>query len=276
MFMGTVNGQTEPTRVINGKTYIVHKVIAGETYYKLSKKYHLTVSEIQAANPEMKSLKAGEELLIPSEKSVAVVNNGSNNSKQITHVVKKGETLSAIARKYNVSVDEIKKGNSLESGDLKIGQKLIIPSKLDVKPDEVVPVSKPVVTPTPVKPIKDTSSKSGSEGNKPDNNPGIQNSNTKAILVETATEKEETGLAKISMDLKLDQTRTFVFHPTLQKGSIIVVINEQTGKMAYCRVLDNPLPGDMQKADILITKAVAEKIGMSESSGTVKIKYAVP
>ncbi len=43
------------------------------------------------------------------------------------HVVQKGETLTAIAKQYGVSVTDLKKANSLTGDDIKVGQKLTIP-----------------------------------------------------------------------------------------------------------------------------------------------------
>lgn len=52
------------------------------------------------------------------------------DSKKTTHKVGKGETLSSISRKYNVSVDELIKINNLKSdGKINSGQTLIIKSK---------------------------------------------------------------------------------------------------------------------------------------------------
>lgn len=52
------------------------------------------------------------------------------DSKKTTHKVGKGETLSSISRKYNVSVDELIKINNLKSdGKINYGQTLIIKSK---------------------------------------------------------------------------------------------------------------------------------------------------
>lgn len=47
-------------------------------------------------------------------------------SDRSVHVVKKGETLSQIARKYHVSVSQLKKWNNLKSDNLSIGQKLTV------------------------------------------------------------------------------------------------------------------------------------------------------
>jgi LysM repeat protein len=46
------------------------------------------------------------------------------------HVVQKGETLYKIAKKYNISVDELRKLNGLPEGKpIKLGQKILIPSE---------------------------------------------------------------------------------------------------------------------------------------------------
>lgn len=46
--------------------------------------------------------------------------------KKISHVVKKGETLQKIAVRYSCSVNDIKRWNSLASGNLVAGKKLVI------------------------------------------------------------------------------------------------------------------------------------------------------
>lgn len=55
-------------------------------------------------------------------------NKDSRNSKNKyrTHIVKKGESLYSIAKKYKISVDSIKDLNSLSSNELQIGKKLKI------------------------------------------------------------------------------------------------------------------------------------------------------
>jgi len=46
-----------------------------------------------------------------------------------TYVVVKGDSLWSIAKKYNTTVDSLKKANNLSTNLLKIGQKLVIPNK---------------------------------------------------------------------------------------------------------------------------------------------------
>ena len=46
-----------------------------------------------------------------------------------THTIKKGETLSVIARKYGVTVAALKSANGLKNDNIRAGQKLKIPAK---------------------------------------------------------------------------------------------------------------------------------------------------
>ena len=63
---------------------------------------------------------------------------------EIKHVVNPGETLYSLSKRYNVSVESIKKANGLTSDLIKAGYPLIIPSSS--------PVSSPSPTTVPVQP----------------------------------------------------------------------------------------------------------------------------
>ncbi|MEP6932013.1 MAG: GDSL-type esterase/lipase family protein [Flavobacterium sp.] len=64
--------------------------------------------------------------------------------KIITHKIKKGEAISVIADKYNVSIADIKRMNSLKSNNIRAGRTLKIPSKetkpKNIKTSEFVPL----------------------------------------------------------------------------------------------------------------------------------------
>ncbi|MBB4804426.1 cell wall-associated NlpC family hydrolase [Flavobacterium nitrogenifigens] len=119
-----------------------HKISQGENLSIIAKKYGVKVKDINDANPNApKILKLNSILLIPTKnkevaksknkseakaepKSQAIVNNTSGS-----HEVLSKETLWGISKKYNVTVDELKKANPLlETEGLKIGQKIVIPS----------------------------------------------------------------------------------------------------------------------------------------------------
>jgi len=65
-----------------------------------------------------------------TEKKISKTDNQTSvkpkTEKQHYHIVKKGEKLETIAKKYKVSVDKLKKQNNIKSNKIHIGQKLII------------------------------------------------------------------------------------------------------------------------------------------------------
>jgi len=50
----------------------------------------------------------------------------NNINKSVTHIVKSGDTLSALAAKYKITVQQLKQINGLTSDNIKIGQKLYV------------------------------------------------------------------------------------------------------------------------------------------------------
>lgn len=122
----------------------IHHVKKGESLGSIARKYHCTVASIKKWNHlKRETIHVGQKLTIyRSGGPVTQVKNddgaksnknsknnkSSGNSKQTTktHTVKKGETLSSIARKYNCTVKDIKNWNNLKSDKVKTGQKLKI------------------------------------------------------------------------------------------------------------------------------------------------------
>jgi len=130
LFSQLVNAQT--------KTYITHTIKQGETLTALAKQYNSTVGDIMRLNGmNSKSiLKVGEVVKIPTAKTTIKTSVGTNtkgdsitaetNSKTVTHVAQKGETLYGIAKKYKVYVSNLKTWNKLTSDNIKVGQILIV------------------------------------------------------------------------------------------------------------------------------------------------------
>ena len=120
-----------------------YTVVKGDSLWTIARKHKLTVSELAAAN----NLKAGatvrvdQRLLIPSKPSSvaadpAITAPDANevtaapraSRESIRHVVKPGETLGAIARKYQVKVGEIATINNIaDPAKIRPGMELSIP-----------------------------------------------------------------------------------------------------------------------------------------------------
>ncbi len=99
---------------------INYTVKKGDSLYKIANSYNTSVSNIvNLNNLKSNNLSIGQILKIP-------VSNSNSNPISQTYVVKVGDNLYSIARKFNTTVDSIKKKNNLNSNLLSIGQKLII------------------------------------------------------------------------------------------------------------------------------------------------------
>ena len=109
---GTTNNE-------NINTSINYVVVSGDSLYSIARKYNTTVDEIKRLNNlTSNTLSIGQVLKIPIT---------TNNNNYINYIVVSGDSLYAIARKYNTTVDEIKRLNNLTSNALSIGQNLKIP-----------------------------------------------------------------------------------------------------------------------------------------------------
>ena len=95
--------------------YVVKK---GDTLYGIANKYNISVDNLKSYNNlSTDSLSIGQIIKIPDNKV---------NSNE--YVVKSGDSLYSISRKYGVSVDELMNVNNLKSTVLSVGQVLKIPN----------------------------------------------------------------------------------------------------------------------------------------------------
>jgi membrane-bound lytic murein transglycosylase D len=120
-----------------------HNVKSGETLSAIARKYGVSVNEITVSNKisTRTPLRIGQELQIPvsgvvrpssarTQTAVATAAVPSTPSKTTpapsSYRVKSGDTLTAIAAKFNLTVNDLKKWNKLTSTRLDIGQKLTL------------------------------------------------------------------------------------------------------------------------------------------------------
>ncbi|HYG14575.1 MAG TPA: LysM peptidoglycan-binding domain-containing protein [Bacteroidia bacterium] len=106
-------------------TSFYHEVKKGETLYAIAKKYNTSVDELKKLNNlTTDGVSVGTKLMVSKAAKGAAETEATVNTKQEYHIVQVGETLFAISKKYGVSVDEIKKLNSLADAGIKVGDKL--------------------------------------------------------------------------------------------------------------------------------------------------------
>lgn len=136
---------------VDGKTPIKYIVRKGDSLTKIAETFETRITDLRIWNdiPYDKKIAIGDELIIyvPNEKynfyknlanytpieqetikRVAEIkeNTIEIKRKQITHIVKRGESLNLIASRYNVSVSDLKEWNNLRSSLVKSGQRLKI------------------------------------------------------------------------------------------------------------------------------------------------------
>lgn len=114
-----------------------HRVKRKETLYSIAQQYGVTVDDIKKYNKYLYSdeLKKGDKLKIPQFKMPEVIIDPKdptpNSSGPLTalHKVQPKETLFGIARKYGISVNELKEMNPNLTDNLEIGVQLIVPGE---------------------------------------------------------------------------------------------------------------------------------------------------
>lgn len=104
------------------ENYIYYTVLKGDSLWSIAKRYGISVDDlIKLNNLTNIDLKIGDTLKVP---------NIEINMK--TYTVKSGDSLWSIAKVNNITVDELKEANNLNSNLLSIGQILIIPEQKKV------------------------------------------------------------------------------------------------------------------------------------------------
>ena len=103
-----------------------HEVIAKETLFGIEKKYDVTDEALKKANPDLEKygLQVGQILNIPSKndaKTTAV-----NKNVAVFHTVLPKETKYSIAKKYDMTIEELEKRNPEIVASLPVGYELLI------------------------------------------------------------------------------------------------------------------------------------------------------
>ncbi|MES2862979.1 MAG: LysM peptidoglycan-binding domain-containing protein [Bacteroidota bacterium] len=115
----------------------LHTIQAEETKYSVSKKYGISIPELEELNPHIKNvfeigmqIRLNKNTALP--KIAAVEFQPIRTTKTMFYAVQQGETLFSISRKFGISVDEITKKNPMVANGLTVGMELILPEKKEI------------------------------------------------------------------------------------------------------------------------------------------------
>ena len=109
----------------------MYHVQKDESIREIAERYNTTVKQLKTINgiARNKNLTLGQKILVPQAVIENIAVNGTNknlhNHYASVHIVRKGDTLYDIAKKYGTTVKKIKRWNSSDE-NLSIGQKLLI------------------------------------------------------------------------------------------------------------------------------------------------------
>ncbi len=104
-----------------------------ETMVTVARKFKVTTADLAQANSLTtgSKLKVGQSLMIPRAVSAALASRPAETPQPVvmsarTYRVKSGDTLAAIARQFDTTVNDIKRWNSLTSNRIDVGDRLTI------------------------------------------------------------------------------------------------------------------------------------------------------
>lgn len=115
--------------------FVMYTVKAGDSLYSIAQQYNTTVDKIKSDNKlPSNTLSIGQVLMIGDKTTDATVEECFGEDEvleedYVIYVVKPGDNLYSIARKYDTTVSELKRLNNLTSNNLSVGQELKIPNK---------------------------------------------------------------------------------------------------------------------------------------------------
>jgi LysM repeat protein len=251
-----------------------HNAKKGETYEKVANMYGLSEAKLKKWNKFKEPFFGGEVIkIVPpemeEEKSKDIVSSKENESKEVDksriHIVESGETLYSLSEKYGVEVEDLRKWNSLNNYQLRLGQKLFIQNPDALMSDVEIEEKEEE------KPIFDDPKPKLSE------NPQKQDTKAYFTVEEDDMPKidkiKEKGVAEV-IEGSEGTEKYLALHRTAKIGTIMQVRNDLNDQIVFVRVLGKlPNTGVDEKVIIRISKKAFEKLGGVDYKFPVEISY---
>ncbi|MGM0464088.1 MAG: LysM peptidoglycan-binding domain-containing protein [Bacteroidota bacterium] len=117
--------------IIDGKAYYIHIVDSSQTLYSIAKAYNVSTEIISRENPSaMYGLQIDQALKIPVVEEEEELKQEKDRERYNYHVLKKGESVYSLSRRYDVPEDKIIEANpGINIYDMPVGTELAIPKK---------------------------------------------------------------------------------------------------------------------------------------------------
>jgi len=114
-------------------TWVTYQAKSGESYAAIAKRYGMTLAQLRQVNglEPQESRAQGQTLLVPARRGVvqlAGLGLLPRNRSVRTHMVKPGDVLSVIAKRYGTTVRALQRANNLKGTRIIPGRRLQIPA----------------------------------------------------------------------------------------------------------------------------------------------------
>lgn len=117
-------GERDTPRAVQLKD--LHRVGKGDTIFSIAQRYKLNVEQLRTLNGlSGNAIKAGQTLKV-SAAAPAPAKPAAKARDQRQYVAKRGDTVAAVARKFNVASADLAKWNNLDNKRLQPGSKIVI------------------------------------------------------------------------------------------------------------------------------------------------------
>ena len=273
-----------------GQRIVKHRVAAGETLTALTRRYRVTLAQLTEANPQIKNgLGVGQIVFVPrpaagraaAPASAKAPASAASPAVPATYTVAKGETLFGIARKFQLTPDELIRLNKLPAGgSVRVGQQLMLSET-----GAVAASSRPT---TPVRPVEVESVPAAPVAKTPAPAPD-KPAQVATVTAEKPEEKEKEDrtpsrasevLARVvesGLGAPIDKSVTdkyLALHKTAPVGTIMQVKNSGNGLSVYVRVIGK-LPDTGENNDILVrlSPRAVQKLGTADARFRVETNY---
>ncbi|MBC7920029.1 MAG: LysM peptidoglycan-binding domain-containing protein [Ferruginibacter sp.] len=298
-----------------------HRVATGESLFGIARQYQVSVADLRQWNGlSDNTINVGDELAIsaglvknapvadtpvagtPVAAQAGEAQNAADSlpvvtANRKTHTVAPGQTLNAVARLYQLSLDDLRQWNHLVTDALTVGQELVVQNGATgtgtvsraVEPATAVPTpvaaspAKKAAEPTPVValPTRETEPRKGTVEkpavNQAEDNPTESVPNrSPAIPVPNANvyqRKVEMGLAELIEGTQTNE-KYLALHRTAPVGTIIQVKNLMNELSVFAKVIGRlPNTGANEKIVIRISGKAYERLAAVDKKFRVEISY---
>ncbi len=204
-----------------------------------------------------------------------------NDAPPMQYKVSAHETLYAISKRFNMTVEDLQKLNNLSSNNIQPGQVLMVRSgaAAEAAPPAAAPVAvQPVTRPSAavVQQVPPPVAKRDSTAVVPKRDSSStekHNGSTRFGLYE----KNEKGVATWIDDTSLDSNKKLVLHRTAPIGTVIKITNPMTNRTTFAKVVGRFTDTEATKDVIIVmTKNVADSLGALDKRFHVSISYGSP